>query len=241
MMKKYEDILRVAAAFVLSQLAGVLLMAAFRGLSPGYGYAFLLNIICVLVVNTAVHFAICGRISLPQKNADYSRFEPFAFLFVAVLFSCLVTFVIKLLPLDMGSSSEKLSGIEFWLNALYTVVLAPLSEELAFRGAVLSRLSERRERAAAVISALFFAAYHMSLAQFPYTFVLGYFLAVLALRSGSVVPCILVHAANNLLSLVAGYCEAAAPVIDISVPVLGAAGLVWLVVTGRLWRKKRNN
>ncbi len=240
-MKKYEDILRVAAAFVLSQLAGVLIMALLDGLFSGYAYSILLNVICVLGVNTAVHFMLCGKISLPQKRADYSRLEPLAFLFAAVLFSCLVTFVIRLLPFDAGSTSEKLSGMEFRLYALYTVVLAPLSEELAFRGAVLSRLSERGQTAAALISALFFAAYHMSFVQFPYTFVLGYFLAALALRSGSIVPCILVHAANNLLTLAAGYWDAAAPVIDISVPVLGAAGLVWLVVTGRLWRKKRNN
>ncbi len=64
----------------------------------------------------------------------------------------------------------------------------------------------RRERAgcvrAAVISALVFAAFHMSLVKFPATFLLGFGFACIVWRGGSIYVTMALHFLNNALSAV---------------------------------------
>jgi membrane protease YdiL (CAAX protease family) len=93
-------------------------------------------------------------------------------------------FLFKLVFPQDNSAGSVPEGGDLLLYAAYTLVLAPVTEELAFRGAVLSRLARSfGANSAALVSAVFFAAYHLDVSQMLYTFVLGYFLALLAQRS----------------------------------------------------------
>ncbi len=86
---------------------------------------------------------------------------------------------------------------------LAIVMAAPLSEEYLCRGIVLPALQRRWGSAVAVIgSALAFGALHMNPWQFFYAALLGVTLGWLRVQSGSIVPGILLHALNNLISWV---------------------------------------
>ena len=239
MIKRNEDLFRVLAAFVAAQACTLLLMFLLSGIGEGFVFNITLNIICTLGVNMSCYLLICGGIKLPKKSADYSRLEPFAFFFMTVFLACMAGMIAKLIPSGGSSGGVAPEGWEYLLYFAYSVVLAPVAEEVAFRGAVLSVLSHRGENIAALISAIVFAAYHMNLSQVPYTLVLGFFLAVLAQRSGSIIPCILIHVANNLLTLAVGFSDILATAVNIALPVLGIAGLVWLILTGRLFGAKK--
>lgn len=228
-----SDLLKALAAFVAAQVVGFLLMHLVRGLFAGYWYNILLNVICSLGVNMAAFLLICGRIRLPEKSEDFAPWELAAFLFGGVFLSCLAGYLAKLLPSHEIASAAP-QGSDLILYAVYTLILAPIAEETAFRGAALSRLRNSfGGYSAALISAALFAAYHMSLAQFPYTFVLGFCLAIVAQRCGSIIPCIALHALNNLLTLAAALSDTVAAVTDIALPILGAAGIVVIVITKR--------
>ncbi len=231
--KRNEDLFRVLAAFIAAQLLGAVLMYLLAGFGSGYAYNLTINIICVLGVNAVVFLLFCGGVKLPEKADSYSRTEPVAFLFAAVFLSCMAGMLAKLLS-GSGGGSASLGGAELVMYVVYTVLLAPITEEIAFRGAVLTALSQRGRLVSAAISAALFAAYHMSLAQLPYTFVLGVFLALLARRSGSLLPCILVHMANNLLTVAVGLYQPLGRVVDIALPILGTISLLWLIFTRRL-------
>lgn len=83
------------------------------------------------------------------------------------------------------------------------VVAAPLAEEYLCRGIVLPALQRRWGSAVAIIgSALAFGALHMNPWQFFYAALLGMTLGWLRVQSGSIVPGILLHALNNLISWV---------------------------------------
>ena len=237
-IKRNEDLFRVLAAFVTAQICAALLLILLSGFGEGYLFNIVLNIVCILGVNVAAFLLICGGIKLPKRREDYSRLEPFAFFFMTVFLACMAGMIAKLIQGGEGSGGASPEGFEYLLYFAYTVILAPVAEEMAFRGAALSALSHRGENISALISALLFAAYHMNLSQVPYTLVLGFFLAMLARRSGSIIPCILIHVANNLLTLVVGFSDVLSTVVNIALPVLGIAGLVWLVLTGRLWGKR---
>jgi hypothetical protein len=89
------------------------------------------------------------------------------------------------------------------------VVLAPLCEELCFRGHLAAALHSRHRPAVAVgASALLFGLVHLDPLRGPALLALGALYGWLAWRSGSIWPAVIAHAANNgiaaALSLWAG-------------------------------------
>lgn len=82
------------------------------------------------------------------------------------------------------------------------VVLAPLAEELLFRGVLVRGLNERLGIiATAVISGFIFSAYHLDPVGFLPRFEIGIVLALVVWKSGSLWPVIAAHMANNALAM----------------------------------------
>jgi ABC-2 type transport system permease protein/sodium transport system permease protein len=89
---------------------------------------------------------------------------------------------------------------------LYLAVIPAVCEELLFRGVLLSGLAARvRPLGAVLASAAIFGVYHFVAVKFVPTFALGILLGYLCLRSGSVLPGMLVHALHNGLSITTVY------------------------------------
>ena len=86
---------------------------------------------------------------------------------------------------------------------LLVVIIAPILEELIFRGLILS-LSRKflPFLAADIIQAGLFGIYHMNLVQGIYAFVLGLFIGYLIKRTGSLINCICFHVVFNLTGLI---------------------------------------
>lgn len=74
-------------------------------------------------------------------------------------------------------------------------LMAPLAEELVFRGAILRELLRWSSRpwVAIAISALFFAAAHMNPAQIPHAFLIGLLLGWMYYRTDSIIPGVAYH------------------------------------------------
>lgn len=86
------------------------------------------------------------------------------------------------------------------LGYLAIAVCAPICEEVVFRGAVIRALMNWKPnwKLAVVISSLLFSIAHMNPAQMPHAFLLGLLLGWVFVRTGSVVPGIIIHGVNNL-------------------------------------------
>lgn len=90
------------------------------------------------------------------------------------------------------------------LLAFSTLLMAPLVEELCFRGLLLPALRPRLGPAGAVaVSATVFALLHLDALAFPGLLLFGVLSAVLALRTGRLGPSLAFHAGFNLATLVA--------------------------------------
>jgi membrane protease YdiL (CAAX protease family) len=89
------------------------------------------------------------------------------------------------------------------IGALFAfVIVAPLMEELLFRGLLLPGLERRHGAGPAVlVSALLFGLVHLDWSGSLYAFVAGLLLGALRLRVGSLWPCVTLHAAVNSVPL----------------------------------------
>lgn len=90
------------------------------------------------------------------------------------------------------------------LGVVSIALIAPIVEEMLFRGAIEGHLLHvwKNPSAAIFASALIFGIIHLNPAQIPYAFVLGLLLGWLYWRTRSLLPCILLHLINNGLSVI---------------------------------------
>ena len=88
---------------------------------------------------------------------------------------------------------------------LSSVILAPLLEELLFRGLLLQRASRNWSKwPSVIIVALLFAIYHGNPIQGIYAFLMGLIMCLLAYRYKALLPSILFHFSANLTIVILG-------------------------------------
>ena len=83
-------------------------------------------------------------------------------------------------------------------------LMAPLGEEMVFRGAVLKSLLQWKPNPwiGIVISAALFALVHMNPAQMPHAFLVGLLLGWMYYRTDSIIPGVVYHWVNNTVAYV---------------------------------------
>ena len=89
-------------------------------------------------------------------------------------------------------------------SLLVVVALAPaICEEIAFRGFILSGIARRRKRVglAVFLTSMLFGLMHMIPQQVFNTFLVGLIIGFLAVKSDSLLPCIIFHFLNNALGV----------------------------------------
>ena len=91
------------------------------------------------------------------------------------------------------------------LNILILAVLPAVCEELVYRGIIFNGLRKFGSTWAVIISAVIFALAHGSAMQFFYQLILGVVLALIVLKTGSIVASALVHFLNNAMVVVYSY------------------------------------
>lgn len=95
------------------------------------------------------------------------------------------------------------SGIA--VTVIQIVFVAALIEEISLRGHVMGNLRRHGDAFAIFVSSLVFALMHGNLVQTPFALVAGFGLGYFCIKLRSIWPSILIHAGNNLLSVVLSY------------------------------------
>lgn len=90
------------------------------------------------------------------------------------------------------------------LGIIAVVIMAPIVEELLFRGAIQGHLLRKWKHPAGaiVLSSLIFGVVHGNWVQAPFAFVTGLALGWMYYRTGSLLPGILMHFVNNSAAVV---------------------------------------
>jgi uncharacterized protein len=106
-------------------------------------------------------------------------------------------------PGNKSGGTEMLNIIgDFWLTFAISVVIAPIIEEIVFRGALFPAIKRRYGLTAGIVlSSLVFTLVHMNPIQMISVLPLGIYLAIMYHRTGSIYPGMILHATWNLMVL----------------------------------------
>ena len=209
----------VAAIFALQFFANTLLASS--GLGPdlsSFAVSILVSQACVLLPALLL---TCLLTTKPLKTLRLHQVPAWQALVGAgglaiVLHPLgvqLAIWISQLYPLDEAVANQAkafgdvLNSAPSPLIPVLLVGLLPaLFEELTFRGFVLTGLQRAvGNRGAIVLTAVAFGAVHTLLQQSLGAMVVGIFLGYLALRTGSLVPCVIFHLFYNSLSVLLSY------------------------------------
>ncbi|MBR1867532.1 MAG: CPBP family intramembrane metalloprotease, partial [Clostridia bacterium] len=143
----------------------------------------------------------CGLISCDKKYYLYALL-----LFVGMTFglSGLNGYFTQFLVDNFGYKYNAIQLPEgnlgyYALTVVTVCVLPAIAEETAFRGICVNSLRGAGKWGVALLNGFIFSLFHMSPAQTPYQFAVGFSFALLALSSRSVLPTVSVHFLNNFL------------------------------------------
>ncbi|MEG2440578.1 MAG: CPBP family intramembrane glutamic endopeptidase [Acetivibrio sp.] len=179
------------------------------------------NLLLISAIGTLVWIMVFGFIykkqrkiegkNLFNKKIKVSRIFVLAFMGMGLqLFinSILGTFL-KVAPELMENYKQLVQSLGMGnslISLLYIVVIAPIGEELVFRGVVENYMKKHIKFITAnIFQALFFGIYHMNVVQGIYAFFLGLLLGWVANKYGSVRESIILHMAVNLSGCLVGF------------------------------------
>ncbi|MCD8201274.1 MAG: CPBP family intramembrane metalloprotease [Clostridia bacterium] len=154
-----------------------------------------------------------------------------------------------------SEATSNLPNLDGWnlLPAIIVVALIPaVCEEFMFRGVIYANAENGAGSVAAVfITGFLFSLYHGSPEQTVYQFICGCCFALLVMRSGAVLPGVIIHFINNALILIFyscglvgadGYLELSSTANTVMIVVSAvcfAAALVWLILDRKAVQKKK--
>ncbi|MDR1860881.1 MAG: CPBP family intramembrane metalloprotease [Bacteroidales bacterium] len=183
-----------------------------------YGTNFLSNPAKRNIVNPAITVFILW---LGYRKAQVPILELFPFRRFNPLFIMALLLIMPPLQLvidDVNILINNILPVPYWFMEMFSrvfensfgisgvilkvVIIAPITEELLFRGIIMHGFMRNYSGVQAVlVSALFFALFHLNPWQFPATFTLGLLLGWLMLQTRNILLCIVGHALNNGLAL----------------------------------------
>lgn len=126
-----------------------------------------------------------------------------------------------------------------FMNVFTSIILAPVAEELFFRGVVLKQFARVSRRFAIIVSAVIFGLMHGNPYQAVMAFLIGLVLGYVTIETDSLVPAIICHMAVNTVASIPDIVYYFDPVLSDDVAymlgilefVIGAVGIAMIMRT----------
>lgn len=183
-----------------------------------------------------------GELGIPKKGF-ISRKTLTLFLLLGLgcqfFFSGMMSLLQSGFPELFKSYNETINtlvGGKLYIVILYTVIVAPVAEELVFRGVVLHKARKVLPFLGAnLLQATYFGIYHQNVIQGIYAVLIGFLLGMVCRKYHSVYASILLHMLVN----VSAFLVMLLPVSTVGnvIMLIGGAGLAIIPIIGlKLWR-----
>lgn len=202
----------ISAVFFGSIVISALLI---KLLKPEINYAALLmdSLLCVSIISIICFYlknkgAAWNEYGLKEVNLKYFALSFLAIFFIAIVGGFLSSTLSDLLGLE--SQAEDMKKYFEGVNKLFAILsfkisaslLAPIAEELFFRGIIFKFFRQRKTFIfSALSSSLLFSLMHFDIAMLPFTFILGFATAYMLEKTQNIFYPILIHGAVNNLAV----------------------------------------
>ena len=204
-----QIIIMYAGAGIWAGIKGEGYQATLQAASTG-GNAILTALVSVF--SSVITLVIFLKTKWTPLTRGYLLSKPWGTLLWVALFSLgtiiPLSFLYEQLGIEMDENTQQIitSMMKEPWGYVAVGILAPLAEEVVFRGAILRTLlgimSKKNHWVAIIISAAIFGVVHANLAQFVNALLMGLLLGWMYYRTGSLVPGILLHWINNTMAYV---------------------------------------
>jgi len=146
------------------------------------------------------------KLKLTKINVSYMIIATLLFIPVMGLSNFIVDLILKVFPNGYSTYIDTIVKPMENTSALILIIgvglIAPIVEELIFRGFIFYRLKNAFSIwSAIIIQAIFFAVFHGNIIQMSYAFFIGIILGILVYKSNSLYPAIILHILNNTMSI----------------------------------------
>ena len=204
-----QIIMMYAGAGIWAGIKGEGYQATLQAASTG-GNAILAALVSAF--SSVITLIIFLKTKWTPLTRGYLLSKPWGTLLWVALFSLgtiiPLSFLYEQLGIEMDENTQQIitSMMKEPWGYVAVGILAPLAEEVVFRGAILRTLlgimSKKNHWVAIMISAAIFGIVHANLAQFINALLMGLLLGWMYYRTGSLVPGILLHWVNNTMAYV---------------------------------------
>ena len=204
-----QIIMMYAGAGIWAGIKGEGYQATLQAASTG-GNAILAALVSAF--SSVITLIIFLKTKWTPLTRGYLLSKPWGTLLWVALFSLgtiiPLSFLYEQLGIEMDENTQQIitSMMKEPWGYVAVGILAPLAEEVVFRGAILRTLlgimSKKNHWVAIIISAALFGLAHFNAAQFINALLMGLLLGWMYYRTGSLIPGILLHWINNTMAYV---------------------------------------
>ena len=186
-------------------------------------YTLLSQVFCMGVLPLAVLLLLRRRVSSVGDTFAYMRYRPPKDLKVTLLATLGIVLLIVPFTMAFNAVSNLILGVlgykrvfsagtvyggagDLILSLFLTAALPALFEEFTHRGVLLSGLEDRgSEMSAVILSAVLFGLMHENPNQMLFATFGGLVFALAVVKTGSIIPAVAAHFANNAISVFLDY------------------------------------
>ena len=216
----------------------LIFLVSFIGSSAATGTLSDILYACAFVLLTAIGIGLMGgeredAVAPLKLNRDGVIITVFALSPTVIIVASLSYLSALLLFVSTGNTDPVDVGDSFLLALISWVLVPAVTEEILFRYLPLRMLGGLNKRVCIILSATFFSLAHFSPFQLIYAFVAGAIFMIIDLSADSIVPSLIIHFANTLLSLsiiMYGGTTAGKIVINVIVSLLLCLSLVIFII-----------
>lgn len=150
------------------------------------------------------------KISELFKTTQFTFSKGFQYVFIAIFlqtFSAYISLAIGYIIEECGytayvpdGSAGQSTFTGIIVSIIYGCIIAPVTEELFYRGMLLKLFSKANQRFGIIFTAFLFGLAHGNIAQFSLGFIVGIFLGHITQKHNSIIPAIICHIAVNAKS-----------------------------------------
>lgn len=168
-------------------------------------FVILISLVFVIITARLLGIRVLKSVKISRKNIRIGLIAYPVGLLINTIFTTIISVITKFFSVNGTTiptadfSVDKTNFYAIILTILYLVVVAPVSEEIVFRGLTLKALSPFGRKNAIILSAVLFALMHKNIPQAVGAFAIGIIFAIVDIKADSIVPSIIMHSLNNML------------------------------------------